>query len=70
MVADSGFRLELVQSVNETKIRSVCVQCGEGRIVSALDESLQHWHRTHRCTKAPEGTLPIVPSAPMSKRTA
>jgi len=39
-----------LQSVGaRTMIHSVCSQCGESRLLSAHDESLQEWENSHRC---------------------
>jgi hypothetical protein len=42
------------------KLRSACLQCGASRVVSAMDESLQHWHESHTCSP----TAPAAQPAP------
>lgn len=61
MPTESGFRLELVRSETVTKLRSVCLKCGEERIVSVLNGSLQEWHKTHRCASAPAAPRKVIP---------
>jgi hypothetical protein len=33
-------------------LESICVQCGESKIVSAADETLEKWEDGHVCTQA------------------
>lgn len=51
MAAASDFRIDLVRSDTQMKLRSVCLKCGEERIVSVMDGSLEQWHDGHQCKK-------------------
>lgn len=43
------FILTPVQVADRMMIRSACAKCGESRLVSMYDRSLEKWERRHRC---------------------
>jgi hypothetical protein len=72
MCSDPGFMEALVTDGSAWKLRSQCLRCGDTRIVSVMDGSLQMWHREHRCgeSKRPSQSdtpSPTVYTAPLSK---
>ena len=72
MCSDPGFLEALVTDGSAWKLRSQCLRCGDTRIVSVMDGSLQMWHNEHRCeeSKRPSQSsvpLPAVRTAPPSK---
>ena len=49
MGAKPGFVRTLQSEGARTMIHSVCSQCGDSRLLSAHDESLQEWESSHSC---------------------
>jgi hypothetical protein len=59
-------RPERGRDARKTKIRSVCLRCGEIRIVSAMDGSLDDWKDGHKCSES----KPPSPTPSPSQKTA
>jgi hypothetical protein len=45
----SAFAHKQVQAGQHTLIKSTCNNCGDSRILSAQDDSLERWERDHKC---------------------
>jgi hypothetical protein len=43
-------------------IQSTCAGCGETRIVSHVDGSLEKWEQEHRCS-VDEGSIHLLPAS-------
>lgn len=72
MCSDPGFMEALVTDGSAWKLRSQCLRCGDTRIVSVMDGSLQLWHSEHRCEESKRPSQSEMPSvvvhpAPLSK---
>lgn len=52
------------------KLRSQCLRCGEARLVSVIDGSLEQWHNGHKCedTTHPKSTAPATLRYPLPAR--
>jgi hypothetical protein len=53
----SGFTHILVRLEQRLLIRSSCSVCGESKLVSHSDGSLDEWENGHRCRKSPFGEI-------------
>lgn len=62
------FVVTLVRQEFDLKLRSTCQTCGESRIVSAADSSLQEWQDGHKCAR-PEPKL-VPPAKPELRKAA
>lgn len=60
MTSVPTFVVTLVRQEFDLKFRSTCQSCGESRILSAADGSLQEWQDGHKCSR-PE---PVPPAKP------
>ena len=49
LAAPGGFSRELFQNGERLMIMSNCEACGEARIGSSYDDSLQEWESSHAC---------------------
>ncbi|HEX3660518.1 MAG TPA: hypothetical protein VHU89_03765 [Acidobacteriaceae bacterium] len=47
------FARSLVRAEGRLLIYSVCLECGEGQLVSRSDGSLGEWEDGHQCKKKP-----------------
>lgn len=51
----TGYTRTLERDGPRLLIRSTCTRCGESRMVSEADESLEHWEQEHHCAAEPAG---------------
>lgn len=47
-----AFSRSLVHVEQRLMILSTCLSCGESRMVSSDDDSIEEWESRHRCRKA------------------
>lgn len=66
----SQFALSLVNDGVHMKIRSECLICGESRVVSAMDDSLENWRETHTCSQEPRPTQRVEPQTHRQKTSS
>lgn len=65
MAALPTFVVTLVQEEFHLKLRSTCQVCGESKVLSAADGSLQDWQEAHRCARPePRGVSSETPKIP------
>jgi hypothetical protein len=58
--ANDRFTRTLIKRERRLMIRSVCAKCGESKVVSASDGTLDDWEDSHKCcdqatTATPDG---------------
>ncbi len=49
-------------------LESTCLRCGESRLVSAADGTLEDWEDTHLCAKRPVEKAETVPTLSIRRR--
>lgn len=69
MPADLRFAETLIEQGPTLKLRSQCLRCGETRIVSVMDGSLEGWHAEHRCEEIKRPSERVTEAAPEKRRT-
>jgi hypothetical protein len=52
MASAAAFTRTLERSGSRLMIRSACASCGDSKLVSKVDGSLQEWEDGHRCKLA------------------
>lgn len=57
-VPSDQFARSLVRAERRLLIYSVCLMCGEGKMVSESDRTLHEWEDGHQCRKKPASFTP------------